>query len=164
MQKNGAKLTVFFEEPFWVGLYQRWSGPKLEVAKITFGVEPKDGEVYQFLLEHWKRLSFSPPVEQEIPEERRINPKRARREIQRKELSARPGDEIPAGLGPAAGGSQSVPPRGRQPAQGTGTAGEIPNTPAKAKGKAPRQIKRPRLSFRDTWKGRRGFSLCKNAW
>ena len=68
MQKNGAKLTVFFEEPFWVGLYQRWSGPKLEVAKITFGAEPKDGEVYQFLLEHWKRLSFSP-----------------------KELSARPG-------------------------------------------------------------------------
>lgn len=44
MQKNGAKLTVFFEEPFWVGLYQRWSGPKLEVAKITFGAEPKDGE------------------------------------------------------------------------------------------------------------------------
>ena len=68
MQKNGAKLTVFFEEPFWVGLYQRWSGPKLEVAKITFGAEPKDGEVYQFLLEHWKRLSFSPPVEQEIPD------------------------------------------------------------------------------------------------
>ena len=100
---------MFFEEPFWVGLYQRWSGPKLEVAKITFGAEPKDGEVYQFLLEHWKWLSFSPPVEQEIPEERRVNPKRARREIQRKELSARPGDEIPAGLGPAAGGSQSVP-------------------------------------------------------
>ena len=68
MRKNGAKLTVFFEEPFWVGLYQRWSGPKLEVAKITFGAEPKDGEVYQFLLEHWKRLSFSPPVEQEIPD------------------------------------------------------------------------------------------------
>lgn len=91
MQKNGAKLTVFFEEPFWVGLYQRWSSPKLEVAKITFGAEPKDGEVYQFLLEHWKWLSSSPPVEQEIPEERRVNPKRARREIQRKELSARPG-------------------------------------------------------------------------
>ena len=70
MQKNGVKLTVFFEEPFWVGLYQRWSGPKLEVAKITFGAEPKDGEVYQFLLEHWKWLSSSPPVEQEIPEER----------------------------------------------------------------------------------------------
>lgn len=33
----------------------------------------------------------APPVEQEIPEERRVNPKRARREIQRKELSARPG-------------------------------------------------------------------------
>lgn len=134
MQKNGAKLTVFFEEPFWVGLYQRWSGPKLEVAKITFGAEPKDGEVYQFLLEHWKRLSFSPPVEQEIPEERRVNPKRARREIQRKELSAG-GDEIPAGLGPAAGGSQSVPPRGRPPAQGAGTAGEIQIRQRKRKGK-----------------------------
>lgn len=105
MQKNGAKLTVFFEEPFWVGLYQRWSGPKLEVAKITFGAEPKDGEVYQFLLEHWKRLSFSPPCGAG-------NPGGAPRKSQAGAAgnpakgAFRPaGDEIPAGLSPAAGGS-----------------------------------------------------------
>ena len=95
-------------------MYQRWSGPKLEVAKITFGAEPKDGEVYQFLLEHWKRLSFSPPVEQEIPEERRINPKRARREIQRKELSARPGTKSQQAL--AFSGRQLKRPARRTPA------------------------------------------------
>ena len=110
MQKNGAKLTVFFEEPFWVGLYQRWSGPKLEVAKITFGAEPKDGEVYQFLLEHWKWLSFSPPVEQEIPEERRVNPKRARRESS--ERSFPPG-------------------RGRNPSRPWPCSGRQPKRPAK---------------------------------
>ena len=104
MQKNWAKLTVFFEEPFWVGLYQRWSGPKLEVAKITFGAEPKDGEVYQFLLEHWKRLSFSPPVEQEIPEA--PHKSQAGAAGNPAKGAFRPaGDEIPAGLSPAAGGS-----------------------------------------------------------
>ena len=25
MPENGAKLTVFFQEPFWVGLYERWT-------------------------------------------------------------------------------------------------------------------------------------------
>ena len=45
-----SSLTVFFEEPFWVGVYERQSGNRLEVCKITFGAEPKDYEVYDFLL------------------------------------------------------------------------------------------------------------------
>ena len=41
-------LTVFFEEPFWVGVYERQSGNRLEVCKITFGAEPKDYEIMTF--------------------------------------------------------------------------------------------------------------------
>ena len=41
-------LTVLFEEPFWIGLYERRHNGYYEVCKITFGVEPKISEVYNF--------------------------------------------------------------------------------------------------------------------
>ena len=44
MDKSSAKLTVFFEEPFWVGVFERISDEKLSVCKVTFGAEPKDYE------------------------------------------------------------------------------------------------------------------------
>lgn len=68
MPENGAKLTVFFQEPFWVGLYERWTEGLLQVCKITFGAEPKDYQVYEFLLNHWDGLRFSPPVAEEKEE------------------------------------------------------------------------------------------------
>ena len=44
MDKVNGKLTVYFEEPFWVGIFERIEGGKLSVAKVTFGAEPKDYE------------------------------------------------------------------------------------------------------------------------
>ena len=37
MDKVNGKLTVFFEEPFWVGIFERIEDGKLSVAKVTFG-------------------------------------------------------------------------------------------------------------------------------
>lgn len=76
METGYTRLTVYFEDPFWVGLYERGGSGTYEVCKITFGAEPKDYEVYAFLLEHWRRLRFSPSMEAEDPVERRISPKR----------------------------------------------------------------------------------------
>ena len=42
MDKAAGRLTVFFEEPFWVGVFERISEGKLSVCKVTFGAEPKD--------------------------------------------------------------------------------------------------------------------------
>lgn len=70
-----------FECPFWIGLYERIDDGKYEVCKITFGAEPKDYEVYDFLLHNWKYLQFSPPVKAAKVEEKHINPKRMQREI-----------------------------------------------------------------------------------
>lgn len=70
-----------FENPFWIGLYERIDGDKYEVCKITFGAEPKDYEVYDFLLKNWHKLKFSPPVKTDKVEEHKINPKRMQREI-----------------------------------------------------------------------------------
>ena len=76
-----SKLTILFENPFWIGLYERIDGDKYEVCKITFGAEPKDYEVYDFLLKNWNKLIFSPPMKTGKIEDRKINPKRLQREI-----------------------------------------------------------------------------------
>ena len=56
-------LTVFFEDPFWVGVFERTEDGKLSVCKVTFGAEPKDYEVWEFVLQHYNELIFSPTVE-----------------------------------------------------------------------------------------------------
>lgn len=45
MDKASGTLTVFFEEPFWVGVFETIEEGKLTVCKVTFGVEPKDYEI-----------------------------------------------------------------------------------------------------------------------
>lgn len=78
-----SSLTIMFEAPFWIGLYERFDSGNYEVCKITFGAEPKDNEVYEFLKKNWSRLKFSPPIKSEMVEEQKINPKRMQREINR---------------------------------------------------------------------------------
>ena len=41
MDKVSGKLTVFFEDPFWVGVFEHIEDGKLSVAKVTFGAEPR---------------------------------------------------------------------------------------------------------------------------
>ena len=82
MDKVSGKLTVFFEEPFWVGVFECVSDGKLSVCKVTFGVEPKDYEVYDFVLKNYYRLRFSPAVATDVKEAGR-NPKRVQREVQK---------------------------------------------------------------------------------
>ena len=76
-----SNLTILFDEPFWIGLYERTDGGRYEVCKITFGAEPKDCEVYEFLLKNWHKLTFSPPIRADATIERKVNPKRRQREI-----------------------------------------------------------------------------------
>lgn len=45
-----SSLTILFESPFWVGIYERMDGELYEVCKITFGDEPRDYEVLDYIL------------------------------------------------------------------------------------------------------------------
>lgn len=83
MSVSKARLTVYFQEPFWIGLYQREEEDGCRVCKITFGGEPRDQEVLDFLLAHWRELKFSPPMAGELPPDRAVSPKRARREARK---------------------------------------------------------------------------------
>ena len=70
-----TSLTVFFEDPFWVGVFERTGGGKLSVCKVTFGAEPRDYDVWEFVLRHYDGLVFSPAVETET-RQTADNPKR----------------------------------------------------------------------------------------
>ena len=78
MDSDLTRLTVFFEAPFWVGVFERFEGGTLSVCKITFGAEPKDYDVLSYVLKNYARLRFSPAVRQDA-----ANPKRMQREIRR---------------------------------------------------------------------------------
>lgn len=78
-----SALTVYFEDPFWVGVFERTENEKLSACKITFGAEPKDYEVWEFVLRHYYELKFSPSIAAER-KQFADNPKRRVRNAKRK--------------------------------------------------------------------------------
>ena len=82
MGKVSGKLTVYFDEPFWVGVFERIEDGNLSAAKVTFGTEPKDYEVYEFILKHYDSLQFSPAVATVVKEVKR-NPKRMQCDVKK---------------------------------------------------------------------------------
>ena len=85
MDKTNGKLTVYFEKPFWVGIFERTEDGKLSVAKVTFGVEPKDYEVQEYIQKYYFSLKFSPAVEAIVKDIKR-NPKRMQRSAKKQML------------------------------------------------------------------------------
>ena len=83
MDPAKIKFTVQFEDPFWIGLYERQENGRYEACKIRFGAEPKDYEVYAFLMKNWNRFQFSPAVAAQEKLEKKANPKRMQRKIRR---------------------------------------------------------------------------------
>lgn len=75
-------LTVFFEDPFWVGVFERYENGRLSVCKVTFGAEPGGQEIYEFILHHSRHLQFGPGIGAEWKAEAR-SPKRRQRQAAR---------------------------------------------------------------------------------
>lgn len=82
MDKVSGRLTVFFEDPFWVGVFEHVEDGKLSVAKVIFGAEPKDYEVQEFIQKYYCSLQFSPAVATVVKETKR-NHKRIQRDAKK---------------------------------------------------------------------------------
>lgn len=80
MNKTKVNFIVYFESPFWVGIFEKIENNKLSVSKITFGAEPNSQEIYNFINIHYYQLKFSPSVDTKFPDKKK-SPKRIRREI-----------------------------------------------------------------------------------
>ena len=82
MGEEQINLTVYFDEPFWGGVFEKIKNGKLSVSKVTFGAEPKDYEVHEFVLKHYYDLQFSPAVATVVKETKK-SPKRMQRDIKK---------------------------------------------------------------------------------
>lgn len=83
-----ASLTILFEDPFWIGLYEREEAGRYTAAKVIFGAEPKDCEVYEFLQRNWQTLRFSPSIPAAPSTHAVLNPKRRIRLIHKQTQAA----------------------------------------------------------------------------
>lgn len=72
MDKVSGKLIVFFEDPFWIGVFEHIEDGKLSVAKVTFGAEPKDYEVQAYIQKYHYSLQFSQAVATAVKETKKI--------------------------------------------------------------------------------------------
>ena len=84
---NTGSLTVLFEDPFWIGLFEMTDHEGLHVCKVTFGAEPTERELMEFINRNWNRLQFSQAVDVAPATEIRKNPKRQLREAKKQMLS-----------------------------------------------------------------------------
>ena len=50
MDKVSGTFTLLFENPFWIGVFENECGKNYEVARVVFGVEPTDAQLYEFIL------------------------------------------------------------------------------------------------------------------
>ena len=87
MNRGKAGLTVFFEGPFWIGVFEKVEDGKLSAYRVVFGNEPKDYEIWDFILKNYYSLKFSPAVKVAV-KDGRVNPKRKQREAGRQTIQA----------------------------------------------------------------------------
>lgn len=82
MEKTVLKLTVYFDDPFWYGFFERGDSEGYAICKHIFGAEPRDVEIYELLLKEYPRLSFGKvPDRLETKAVKKINPKRMQRAV-----------------------------------------------------------------------------------
>ncbi len=78
-----CQLTVLFEDPFWIGLFERKDDRGYAVARVVFGAEPTDVEVYTFIQQNYTTLRYSDPLPDAAPIRAETNFKRRQREARR---------------------------------------------------------------------------------
>lgn len=75
-----GQLTVYYEAPYWVGIFERHDHGHYSVSRVVFGSEPKIYDIQNFVDEHYFELEYSKPKLETI-KAKKLNPKRMQREI-----------------------------------------------------------------------------------
>jgi len=86
LETSIVELRILFDDPFWIGLFERTSDGRYEVSRYVFGSEPKDQEIYNLILKNYYSLRFSVPLEFESNNRKALafkkRQKRARKELE----------------------------------------------------------------------------------
>lgn len=77
-----VKLTVLYEQPFWIGVFSISNDGYYCVCKKVFGSEPKDFEIFDMILKNYYDIKYSKAIEDtdyQRATEKKLNPKRMQR-------------------------------------------------------------------------------------
>lgn len=79
--RNSLSLTIIFDQPFYVGIFERRTGNTYEVSKINLGTsEPHDSLIYELLIENWHHVRFNTVnITNNARIQKKVNPKRMQR-------------------------------------------------------------------------------------
>ncbi|WP_273712951.1 YjdF family protein [Leuconostoc mesenteroides] len=88
--RNFLSLTIIFDQPFYVGIFERKTGDVYEVSKINLGTsEPRDSLIYELLIENWHHVRFNTVnIANNEQIQKKISPKRMQR-LAKKALKSR---------------------------------------------------------------------------
>jgi hypothetical protein len=77
------KLTVYFDEPWWVGVFEQEENDTIRLFRYVFGSEPSIAEVYELVLHQMAQLFEQPVINVATSKTpiNHVNPKRVKREV-----------------------------------------------------------------------------------
>ena len=81
-----GSFTVYFDGQFWAGLATRDRDGTIEVARVVFGSEPSDRELFLWACDHFHELEYKAvgaELTSVLKDRACGNPKRRQREAQR---------------------------------------------------------------------------------
>lgn len=78
-------FTVYFEDPYWIGIIEQTVEGSYSAARIVFGSEPTDAQILAFLAENYpNNLRFTENLKiKQAKGKSHANPKRRQREAAR---------------------------------------------------------------------------------
>ena len=90
MNQTSLSITVFFEDPFWIALFEYREDPFSYLKRVVFGSEPSEQLVYDWVIQNWYELCFHEAVEAVTKKAAHKNPKRSQREARKSMASCIP--------------------------------------------------------------------------
>ncbi|WP_250672982.1 YjdF family protein (plasmid) [Paraclostridium ghonii] len=85
MNKSICKLTVLFQDPFWVGVFEDECGKKYNVARVVFGSEPTEVQLYEFILNNYYEIPFHETKSQVLTTQKKVNYKRLQKQVKKQQ-------------------------------------------------------------------------------
>ena len=136
MAQTTLTLTVYFEDPFWVGVFERVEDDQLSVCRHVFGAEPTNAEVLAFVQQRFRKLAFSPAVAADR-QMHHSNPKRRQRAARKASASRGIGTKAQQALAAQHEANKSQPQRfsAQSPRRSTGRT--LRQTPRQTKSQTP---------------------------
>ncbi|AME09108.1 MULTISPECIES: YjdF family protein [Gemella] len=82
MNRLSISCNIFFGNSYWIGVFERVEDGKLSAVKVTFGKEPNDKEVYEYIINHYTKFNFGSSVTTKKKVKIK-NPKRLQRAVKK---------------------------------------------------------------------------------